>query len=702
MEKLEFVLQAKDEFTNQLDSITGKLPSLATLAAGAGAAVAAAGAAMWTMTKGAADAYDAVNDLSNRLGITTEFISQMNHAAQMNGVTTQEMGVSLKMLSVKLGEASAGAGPAADAFDALGVKVRDSNGHIKSAEQIMPELADAFSKLGSASERAALAQDIFGRQGTALIPILSGGSAGLAELNAEAEKFGLVISTQAADNAAEMNDAIDRMKGSATGLRNSFAEELFPIFSSGFNSMANLVANNREKITQWAEVAVYGFSKAAEVVVIFGGVVADVFRAAHAVWEGVKTSIAGIGEAISQTLSWAAEKVANFLDKINFGGMWDTEIAGLRRFEGAFSMMGDSLGGVAKDSAAEVQAYWDGGMGKATESVKGFVEEFKKGMAETQAPIGGSEEGGGIEGVMGSSEKHEKEREEYQNHYNELLSINEQYTLTEEQRLTAWYEREKAIFAGHREASILLDQTYNARVDKMRTERTERINKEWEATVLSDQKKLDLWYKRQQEMFQGNADALTKIDEIYMKKKKEVQEKHDAETVRTREEVYKNLETIGTAFGKRGVLIAKALAIPEAIINTYKGAAKALELGWPMGTIAAAAVMAQGFGYVASIRSQAVNIAHGGINNVPREETYLLDRGERVLSPRQNEDLTQFIKGGSGFSSGIRVDEFHLHVFENATNADTMLQLGTDDWRYIVEDRIFPALISLKGEGKSA
>ena len=36
-------------------------------------------------------------------------------------------------------------------------------------------------------------------------------------------------------------------------------------------------------------------------------------------------------------------------------------------------------------------------------------------------------------------------------------------------------------------------------------------------------------------------------------------------------------------------------------------------------------------------------IAHGGLDYVPKESTYLLDKGERVLSPRQNTDLTKFM-----------------------------------------------------------
>lgn len=702
--KLEFILQAQDQFSSELNNLTAKLPSLGVLAAGAAAGIAATGAAMWTMTKGAADAYDAVNDLSLRLGITTEFISKMNYAAQMSGMTSQEMGVSLKMLSVKLGEASAGAGPAADAFNSLGVRIKDSNGHIKTAEEIMPELADGFAGLGSAAERAALAQDIFSRGGVAMLPMLSGGSAGFEDISREAEKFGLIISTKAAKNAAEMNDAMDRMKGSATGLRNSFAEDLFPVFSQGFNAAANIVANNREAITQWSEAAVYGFSKAAEMTALFGGVVADVFRAANAVFEGVKFTIASIGEAIAKTLAWAAERVAWFLEKINFGGMWDVEIAGLKRFEGAFSMMGDSVGQVAQDSAAEVQAYWDGGMGKATSAVQGFVDEFKKGMAETANMPAGAPEGGGREGVIGDSKVLEDRKNAYAAAYANLKQMHDEHFLNEEGRLYEWYEKEKEAFAGHQEELALLDEVYQAQKDEIKNARNERLNAEWEENVLSQEEKLNLWYQRQLELYAGNFEAQAKIKAIYDKKGAEIQKKQDAEAAKDRTELYKNLETIGTAFGKRGILIAKAIAIPEAIVNTYTGAANALKLGWPQGAIAAAAIIAQGFGYVASIRSQAadISIAHGGLDYVQSEQTMLVDRGERILSPRQNQDLTEFLAQGGGSGSSIHIDSLTIRVLENATNLDALRSMDQNDITELVEYKIIPAIAELGRRGIKA
>lgn len=49
-------------------------------------------------------------------------------------------------------------------------------------------------------------------------------------------------------------------------------------------------------------------------------------------------------------------------------------------------------------------------------------------------------------------------------------------------------------------------------------------------------------------------------------------------------------------------------------------------------------------------------IAHGGLDYVPKESTYLLDKGERVLSPRQNKDLANFMSKGGSSTGDININ----------------------------------------------
>lgn len=102
----------------------------------------------------------------------------------------------------------------------------------------------------------------------------------------------------------------------------------------------------------------------------------------------------------------------------------------------------------------------------------------------------------------------------------------------------------------------------------------------------------------------------------------------------------------------------QAFAIAEATISAYAGAARALkDYPWPWSIVVAGVVLAAGLANVAMIASmKPAGAAHGGLDYVPAESTYLLDRGERVLSPRQNEDLTEFLGGGGGKSETIQIN----------------------------------------------
>ncbi len=90
-------------------------------------------------------------------------------------------------------------------------------------------------------------------------------------------------------------------------------------------------------------------------------------------------------------------------------------------------------------------------------------------------------------------------------------------------------------------------------------------------------------------------------------------------------------------------------------LNTFASIAAIPVVGPAAAPGAAAAAMAaaapMGLSAVAAASSSLAGMAHSGIDSVPREGTWLLDKGERVLSPRQNRDLTDFM-GRSGGSSG--------------------------------------------------
>jgi len=97
----------------------------------------------------------------------------------------------------------------------------------------------------------------------------------------------------------------------------------------------------------------------------------------------------------------------------------------------------------------------------------------------------------------------------------------------------------------------------------------------------------------------------------------------------------------------------KAFKISEIIITTsllaMKLAASQADMPFVGPALAAAMIplaYAMGAIQIATVIAQPMPAAaHGGLTNVPEEQTYLLNKGERVLSPKQNTDFTNYLKG---------------------------------------------------------
>lgn len=92
-----------------------------------------------------------------------------------------------------------------------------------------------------------------------------------------------------------------------------------------------------------------------------------------------------------------------------------------------------------------------------------------------------------------------------------------------------------------------------------------------------------------------------------------------------------------------------------AAINAFASTAAIPIVGPAMAPAAAAAALAATTPMVGAVSSLALaGMAHDGIDSVPKEGTWLLDKGERVVDRRTNADLKEYLagKGGGGGGGG--------------------------------------------------
>lgn len=182
-------------------------------------------------------------------------------------------------------------------------------------------------------------------------------------------------------------------------------------------------------------------------------------------------------------------------------------------------------------------------------------------------------------------------------------------------------------------------------------------------------------------------EALEKLNENHQKRMAAIEKKYADARQSIADDMYGGFAAAMTLFGQENTKAMqmafnahKAFSIGQATVNMWTAATDAWNDPTNVTTgqkIAAAALaVSQNMGNIANIKSTNVSgMAHDGIDNIPREGTWLLDKGERVVDQRTNGDLKDFLsaqKSGGGNSQPIEVHA-PLNINGNVNSSDKMV-----------------------------
>ena len=280
------------------------------------AAFLAAGAAMVTgLVIQGLRSVDALAKTSAKLGITTEAMAGLQHAARQTGVSVETMNMALQRMVRRIAEAAMGTGEAKGALEELGISAEELNR--LSPDKQFQVLSDAISKVQNPADRVRLAMKLFDSEGVALVNTMRLGSQGLQEMAAEAEALGLSLSGSQAAAVEKANDAMAKLFDVVTGVARSLAIEMAPILEDIANSFVN-TAKETGGFGDTVFAVIKGASKAV-------GFFLDV-------WQGLKVAVAAArsvftayGTAVTTILlniAAAANTVANIVSfgSVDFSG----------------------------------------------------------------------------------------------------------------------------------------------------------------------------------------------------------------------------------------------------------------------------------------------------------------------------------------------------------------------------------------------
>ena len=236
-----------DKTSQSLDKLTKGVSTLSTIEVGRviidgfqaiSSAFTSAAQNVLTLAGNVSSSLDSINDLSARTGIGVESLQGYALAAKMAGVDTEAFGVAVQKLAVNIGKATPG--------DALDKSLQNINLSVAQLQALAPEqqfslIGDAIGRLPTAAERAAAAVQVFGKQGAALAPLFREGAASIEELQARAERLGIIVSETQINNVADMNDAFDLVSATIQGIIGQVVGNLAPAVTDVTNQFLKFV-----------------------------------------------------------------------------------------------------------------------------------------------------------------------------------------------------------------------------------------------------------------------------------------------------------------------------------------------------------------------------------------------------------------------------------------------------------------------------
>ena len=193
----------------------------------AGAAIVAGTTAVATglsaLTLKSALAADDLNTLAKQSGFSTADIQKWQYASDLIDVSIDDIVKSAAKMKKNMISTSK---TTIAAWDQLGIKVKDGNGHLRNSTTVFYETLTALSKVQNETERDTLAMTLFGKSADSLAGIVDDGGVALQELAGKAEKAGVILSQDTLDSANALNDKVDTLKATVKGFAGKVGSEL--------------------------------------------------------------------------------------------------------------------------------------------------------------------------------------------------------------------------------------------------------------------------------------------------------------------------------------------------------------------------------------------------------------------------------------------------------------------------------------------
>ena len=523
--------------------------TVGSLAAVGAAAVAAAAAITVHLVNGAREAIDAQAKMAQQLDTTSASMATLKRAGELSGVEMKAITTASRTLAVRMGDAQQGVKLAKDAFDALGISAQDLAK--VPLDQRISMINNALVTNVDVSQRASVASRLFGARAATAMKMLDDGT--LEKARHETELFGLALSDVDAAKVEQANDAMSTIHNAVDGVVQQFTVQLAPILKA----VADQFIKTAEEAGGFGNVAKRALDSVVDGIAFAMNAVDGLKRVFQVVADGVIASWSGMIALITKGFANVLEMFDSAASKVGID-LFKGPAESVRRFS-------DEAAGVAKEAFSHINDTLMEPL--AGDKFKTFVESARQaGQAAAEAAVQARDAVGGNVVQMDSGRSPQ-----------EIQKIN---------------KRLEAIRTANKTELQILQDKYIAENDVIKQGLDARQITQEQAYALSNG------------AAQRYADGRLKIEQSAASKELQIERQKEQAKRAILGQAFGGLSALMNSESRKMFEIGKAASISQAIVSTYTGMAKALELGWPLGPIAAGAIALNGFAQVANIRKQ--------------------------------------------------------------------------------------------------
>jgi uncharacterized protein YukE len=304
--------------------------------------------------------------MQEKLGASAEMLSVLSVAAEDAGVSQEDLGTGLQRLAKSMDGAAQGVSKPQDAFRRLGISMQDVRS--KDPAQMFVLLSDKLANVQSGTQRAAIAQDLLGRSGANLIPVMEKlADGGFDKVRDKAQRMGLLLNDDVVKSVKSMHAALIDLQHIAEGVATQFLSGFAPAAADAMEQFGNAVTGDG------GESALGGMKLLGGYIGFLGKLIVAVFISA--------------GQIIGSTIGAIVEGAVTAFSVLKTLGV------------GAFEAIKAASGGDIVGAGLAITTAVKGATGKAYEGgqtqldiFKGLGQQLENNFAnlnKTSAPIGG-------------------------------------------------------------------------------------------------------------------------------------------------------------------------------------------------------------------------------------------------------------------------------------------------------------------------